>query len=148
MSAHSYESRLGAAIPDGIAPDGSEVRILLRLAGGSMAEFSLQPGQTSIAVCHLSVEELWYVVDGSGEMWRSAGGGEGVVVDLVPGTCVSIPLGTDFQFRSFENGLRVVGVTMPPWPLDRTEAVRVASTYWESTVEAGPGLGRLGQIAL
>jgi mannose-6-phosphate isomerase-like protein (cupin superfamily) len=141
MSKDRYESRLRAASPDGIAPDGSEVRVLLRLAGGNMAEFSVQPNQVSIAVRHLSVEELWYVIDGSGEMWRSSGSDAGIVVDLVPGTCVSIPIGTNFQFRSLEKGLRVVGVTMPPWPLERTEAVRVRSARWEPTVKAGPRLG-------
>ena len=35
--------------PDVLAPDGSQVRILLRLAGGSMAHFRLDPGETSIA---------------------------------------------------------------------------------------------------
>jgi mannose-6-phosphate isomerase-like protein (cupin superfamily) len=32
--------------------------------------------------------------------------------------CLTIPLGTRFQFRADANGepLTVVGVTMPPWP--------------------------------
>jgi len=37
---------------DAIAPDGSEVRILLDLQGGGMAHFELPPGQTSTAVIH------------------------------------------------------------------------------------------------
>jgi hypothetical protein len=39
-----------------LAPDGSQVRVLLGLAGGGMAHFSLPPGQVSKAVAHRSVE--------------------------------------------------------------------------------------------
>lgn len=44
---------------DVLAPDGSEVRILLALAGGSMSHFLLPPGQVSRAVRHRTVEEIW-----------------------------------------------------------------------------------------
>jgi mannose-6-phosphate isomerase-like protein (cupin superfamily) len=101
---------------DVLAPDGSQVRILLRLAGGSMAHFHLEPGQTSIAVAHRSVEELWYVVAGKGEMWRRRAERE-EVVSLARGACVSLPLGTAFQFRCIgSEALEAVAVTMPPWP--------------------------------
>ena len=42
--------------PDAVAPDGSDVRILLDLAAGGMAHFELGPGKTSKAVTHRSVE--------------------------------------------------------------------------------------------
>jgi len=45
---------------DAIAPDGSDVRILLGLTRGSMAHFELPPGQTSRAVSHCTVEEIWF----------------------------------------------------------------------------------------
>jgi len=35
---------------------------------------------------------------------------------------VTIPLGTSFQFRAGPEGLRVVAVTVPPWPGDPAEA--------------------------
>ena len=39
------------------------------------------------------------------------------VVPVEPGVCISIPLGTRFQFRSLGPGaLSAVAVTMPPWP--------------------------------
>ena len=101
-----------------VAPDGSDVRVLLALSGGSMAHFSLQAGQTSAAVTHRTVEEVWYVVQGQGEMWRKQGGVEQTVT-LAPGICLTIPLGTHFQFRAAaDQGLAAVCVTMPPWPLD------------------------------
>lgn len=111
-----FATRPLPAAPDAIAPDGSEVRILLRLAGGSMAHFRLAPGEVSIAVEHRTVEELWYVVAGHGEMWRSQAGRE-EVTPLAPGISLSIPLGTRFQFRALGDApLEAVGVTMPPWP--------------------------------
>ena len=102
--------------PDAVAPDGSDVRVLLHLAGGSMAHFELGPRQTSIAVTHQSVEEIWLVLSGRGEMWRRQGDRE-EVVSLEPGVCLTIPRNTHFQFRSLGDGpLAAVGVTMPPWP--------------------------------
>jgi mannose-6-phosphate isomerase-like protein (cupin superfamily) len=105
--------------PDAIAPDGSEVRILVRLDGGSLAHFSLPPGRVSRPVRHRTVEELWYFVGGRGEMWRRDAGGHESVVDVEPGVSLDIPLGTTFQFRSTgDEPLAAVGTTMPPWPGD------------------------------
>jgi mannose-6-phosphate isomerase-like protein (cupin superfamily) len=107
-----------------VARDGSDVRVLLGLAGGGFAHFELAPGATSRAVRHRTVEEIWYVVGGSGEMWRSQDGHEEVVA-ISPGTCLTIPLGTSFQFRSFgDEPVSAVAVTMPPWP-GEDEAVLV-----------------------
>jgi mannose-6-phosphate isomerase-like protein (cupin superfamily) len=102
--------------PTVVAPDGSAVRPLLGLAGGSMAEFELAPGQTSAAVTHRTVDEIWYVLHGRGEIWRRQGAHE-EVVPLEPGVCLTILVGTHFQFRALGEGpLTVLGVTMPPWP--------------------------------
>jgi len=101
---------------DAVAPDGSEVRVLLRLTGGSMAHFELAPHQTSKAVTHRTVEEIWFFLSGRGQMWRRQGD-QASVVDVAPGTCLTIPLGTHFQFRSTSGEpLAAIGVTMPPWP--------------------------------
>ena len=116
---------------DLVAPDGSDVRILLGLAGGGMAQFVLGPGRTSIAVTHRTVEEIWLCLSGRGEMWRKQGAQEEVVA-LEPGTCLTIPLGTHFQFRAFDSGpLVALGVTMPPWP-GEDEAIAV-SGQWEAS---------------
>ncbi|MBV9206140.1 MAG: cupin domain-containing protein [Actinobacteria bacterium] len=102
--------------PDAVAPDGSDVRVLLRTGRGSMAHFELGAGRVSRAVTHRSVDEIWYILTGHGEMWRRQGERQETVA-LTPGTCVSIPAGTHFQFRAGAGGaLAAVGVTMPPWP--------------------------------
>ena len=121
---------------DAVAPDGSDVRVLLALRGGGLAHFELAAGQTSAAVRHRTVEEIWYFLSGSGEMWRRCAGDEEVVA-VSRGLCITIPMGTTFQFRAFaEEPLAAIGATMPPWP-GSGEAV-VESGRWEPTVEPGP----------
>jgi mannose-6-phosphate isomerase-like protein (cupin superfamily) len=104
------------------APDGSAVRPLCALPGAaSFAHFELAPAQVSQAVSHATVQEIWYVVAGGGQIWRDDGNVESVE-ELVPGVCLTIPLGTSFQFRAGADGLRVVAATVPPWPGDPAEA--------------------------
>jgi mannose-6-phosphate isomerase-like protein (cupin superfamily) len=112
----SFVSRMRSNEPDAIAPDGSEVRILANTKRGSMAEFLLPPGKTSIAVAHRTVEEVWFFTAGQGELWRKNDKAE-EIVQIHPGLSISIPIGTHFQFRndSTEN-LKAIGITMPPWP--------------------------------
>jgi mannose-6-phosphate isomerase-like protein (cupin superfamily) len=124
----SFRTRTLAPLPDAVAPDGAEVRLLCALAGGSMAHFRLPPGACSHAVTHRTVEELWFVVSGEGELWRSQDDGEEIVA-LRPGVSVAIPLGTAFQFRAAASSeVAVVGVTMPPWPGDE-EAIGVRGAW-------------------
>jgi len=118
---------------DVVATDGCDVRILLGLAGGTMAHFQLAPGHTSSAVTHRTVEEIWFFLSGRGEMWLKQEGREEVVL-LERDVCLTIPLGTDFQFRSFGvEPLAAVSITMPPWP-GEGEAVVVVRGKWEPTV--------------
>jgi mannose-6-phosphate isomerase-like protein (cupin superfamily) len=106
---------LGGAA-DVIAPDGCEVRILAISARGSMAHFTLGLGQVSRAVCHRTVEELWYFVGGQGRMWRRLGE-HSEIVAVAPGVSIAIPTGTWFQLRNDgAEPLAAVAVTMPPWP--------------------------------
>jgi mannose-6-phosphate isomerase-like protein (cupin superfamily) len=101
---------------DVIAPDGCEVRILAQTPRGSMAHFTLLPGQVARAVAHRTVEEIWYFLSGHGRMWRRQGDEE-EIVELAPGLSLSIPLGTHFQLRNDgDEPLAAVAITMPPWP--------------------------------
>jgi len=110
------------------APDGSRVQVLLSLQGGSLATFTLRPGQVSAAVTHRSVEELWFVSSGRGRMWRRDAVREEIVA-LEPGLSLSVPLGTAFQFRCEGDApLVAVAVTMPPWP-GQGEAVAVEGPW-------------------
>jgi mannose-6-phosphate isomerase-like protein (cupin superfamily) len=65
-------------------------------------------------------------------MWRQQEGQEEIVA-LESGVCLTIPLGTHFQFRAFRGkALTALGVTMPPWP-GAGDAVSVQGK-WEPTV--------------
>ena len=121
-----------AAEVDAYAPDGSEVRLLAGLKGASFAHFTLPPGGVSVAVAHRTVEEIWYVVAGGGEVWRRLGDEESVTA-VAPGVALTIPLGAHFQFRAGAAGLSFVAVTMPPWP-GADEAFAVTGR-WEASVE-------------
>ena len=100
-----------------------------------MAHFTLAPGRTTLAVAHRTVEELWFVLGGRGEMWRRSGDDEDVTT-LEPGVCLTIPRGTCFQFRALGGEpLTAVAVTMPPWPGD-DEAYPVQGR-WLPTAPAG-----------
>jgi len=124
----TFDTGQVAAAYDDLAPDGSEIRLLVMVNGGSMVHCTLRPGQISQAVRHRSVEEVWYCVAGAGQLWRRSGQAE-EVVDLQPGVAVSIPVGTEFQFRTRgERPLEVVITTMPPWP-GADEAIAVQGAW-------------------
>ena len=77
---------------------------------------------------HRTVEEIWYIVSGQGEMWRRQGNREEIVA-LGPGLCLTIPVDTQFQYRSTgPEPLAVIAITMPPWPGD-DEAYEVAGRW-------------------
>jgi mannose-6-phosphate isomerase-like protein (cupin superfamily) len=102
--------------PDYLAPDGSEIRLLLDVEAGGLAHCTLPAGGLSSAVRHRSVEEIWYVLEGDGELWRKSDDAE-EVVEMRPQRCLTIPARTAFQFRSSGAGpLRFLIGTFPRWP--------------------------------
>jgi mannose-6-phosphate isomerase-like protein (cupin superfamily) len=81
------------------------------------------------------VEEIWYFLRGRGEMWRKCAAHEEIVA-VTTDMCITIPLGTSFQFRAIgEEPLAAIGATIPPWP-GEGEAV-IVSGPWKPTAE-GP----------
>ena len=113
---------------DVIAPDGSFVRILLSTVGGSMAQFDLLPGMISKPVEHRTVYEIWYFLSGQGEFWRQQGDRE-EIVQVDANVCITIPMGTKFQFRTIgTKSLVAVAITMPPWPGDN-EVIHVDGVW-------------------
>ena len=102
--------------PQATAPDGSAIRFLLKGSRGELNHFTLPPHQTSTAVVHRSIEEIWYVLEGQGQIWRQEADNE-EVLDLRPGVSFDIPTGVRFQFRNTgSEPLSVLIATMPPWP--------------------------------
>jgi mannose-6-phosphate isomerase-like protein (cupin superfamily) len=128
----AFETKSPAPTPDAVAPDGTAVRLLASLAGGSFAHFELPAGAVSRAIVHRTVEEIWWFVSGRGELWRQTSEREEIVA-VGPGVCATIPLGTRFQFRArAETPLAFVAATMPPRP-GEGEA-EVVGGKWRPTV--------------
>jgi mannose-6-phosphate isomerase-like protein (cupin superfamily) len=84
---------------------------------------------TSRAVKHKTIEEIWYILDGNGQIWRK-NGDEETITDLKEGVSITIPTGTSFQFKNVgESPLKIIISTMPPWPGD-DEAIPVEG-HWK-----------------
>ena len=62
--------QLGEAY-DVLAPDTSEIRLLVDTTRGSLAHGTLPPGRVSLAIAHRTVEEVWYVTQGRGRSGAS-----------------------------------------------------------------------------
>ncbi len=98
------------------APDGCEVRKLIAGSHASLVHCTLPANATSEAVMHRSVEEIWYFLQGRGQLWRRHGTTERVV-EVAAGVALSIPPGTAFQFRNTgDAALEFIVSTAPPWP--------------------------------
>ena len=64
-----------------------------------------------------TVEEIWYLLEGWGQVWRSPPNAEADPVEVGPGDTLVIQAGWRFQFRAEpETELRFLCYTCPPWP--------------------------------
>jgi len=103
-------------VRDYLAPDGSEIYLLATGTHGNICQCILPEGGTSRAVSHKTVEELWYFLEGEGEVWRGGLCGDRPV-PVRNGSSLVIPTQTPFQFRNTGSGpLKFLITTMPPWP--------------------------------
>jgi mannose-6-phosphate isomerase-like protein (cupin superfamily) len=118
------------------APDGAEVRPMLAGPGASVARFRLPAGTTSRPCRHRTINEIWFVIAGSGEFWRRSPDGVEEVVPVGVGTGVLVAAGVAFQVRAHASGpLDAVGTTMPPWPASGAGEVEVLDEgRWPATV--------------
>jgi mannose-6-phosphate isomerase-like protein (cupin superfamily) len=114
--------------PSYLAPDGSEIRLLPNVRGGGLSHCTLPAGGVSQAVKHKTVDEIWYFLEGEGQVWRKLGEDDRTV-DVHPGIALTIPVGTHFQFRANDShSLRFLIATIPIWP-GEDEADKVEN-YW------------------
>ena len=110
--------------PDATAPDGSEIRLLAdgrhAASKSSMVEVTLPAGQVSRPVHHRTVEEIWYILEGEGQVWRCPPNVAPTFTSplpVSPGDSLVIPTGWRFQFAAGPDGpLRFLCHTTPPWP--------------------------------
>ena len=91
-----------------------------RATAASLCQATLGAGDTSRAVRHRHVEEIWYFLEGDGLVWRCPPEADPASVEAMPvhpGDALVIPAGWSFQFRaSAERPLRFLCYTAPPWP--------------------------------
>ena len=128
-----------------IAPDGSAVRLLLTQEHGatrcSVVEVAIPAGAVSRPVQHRTVEEVWYVVEGEGAVWRcppDTPPSAVAPVSVTPGDTLTIPTGWSFQFKAGSSvGFRFICVTVPAWP-GMDEAVEMAEGGLGSPTLAPP----------
>lgn len=128
--------------PDATAPDGSEIRLLIddRHAArrASLVEVTLPAGQVSKPVWHRTVEEIWYILEGSGQVWRCPPTSQPdsvLPVTVSPGDALTIPTGWRFQFSADAHGpLRFLCHTSPPWPGEDEAQLAGAGGLGEGTV--------------
>lgn len=95
--------------------DGSTIRELLGLPTApvrnqSLAEATLAPGQATERHYHADSEELYYVVEGSGEMEL-----DGERRQVAVGDAVLIPPGARHQIRADAEGLRFLCCCAPAY---------------------------------
>ncbi len=129
MNPNTLPPNRRAAQPDATAPDGSEIRLLAdarhAATRSSLVEVTLPAGQVSRPVYHRTVEEIWYVLEGEGQVWRCPPPGPNANADAAsvpsqavsPGDALVIPVGWRFQFAAASGApLRFLCHTTPPWP--------------------------------
>jgi mannose-6-phosphate isomerase-like protein (cupin superfamily) len=123
-----WETKAVSSQSDYLAPDSSEIRLLPSVKGCSVCQCTLPPQAVSRAVRHQSVEEIWYSLQGHGQLWRKHGNDE-ETVDLRPGTAATILPDTHFQFRNTGwEPLSILIATTPCWS-GAHEAIRVPD-HW------------------
>lgn len=95
-----------------------------------MRHCKLPAAYISSAVYHKTVDEIWYVLEGNGELWLSD---KDKTIKLKPTICISIPRGISFQFKNTgKKDLKFLGVTIPVWP-EGVEACYVKGK-WKSNI--------------
>lgn len=100
------------------AQDGSHYDGLIGTNQSWLSDCDLQPGEVTRPVRHRAHDEIWFVRSGSGQIWRSNEISQ-AVIDADFGTCLTIPAGTAFQFRTTgDQPFRFLIFQAPPWPSD------------------------------
>ena len=115
-----------------LSPAGAEIRLLMDHSAASFVHCTLKKGKISQATIHQTVREFWYILSGSGAIWRRQEDQESIAL-LNPKIIIDIPMATQFQYRSDEHGdLEFLCFTTPTWP-GSDESRFVTDGPWEPT---------------
>jgi mannose-6-phosphate isomerase-like protein (cupin superfamily) len=103
-----------AAAPPFTTKDGSTIRELHHTDEQSLAEATLEPGHAADRHHHARTEEIYFVLEGTGELEL-----DGEKRRVAPGDAALIPPGTRHQIRA-ETRLRFLCCCAPPYRHDDT----------------------------
>jgi mannose-6-phosphate isomerase-like protein (cupin superfamily) len=95
--------------------DGSTIREYLHTDVQSLAEASLEPGQATRRHYHVRSEEIYLIVEGTGELEI-----DGETSHVVAGDAILIPPGRWHQLTAEEGGVRLLCCCVPPYSDDDT----------------------------
>ncbi|HMN97975.1 MAG TPA: cupin domain-containing protein [Miltoncostaeaceae bacterium] len=104
-----------------VTNDGSLIRSLLDrsnapVANQSLAEATIGAGESTTRHHHRMSEEIYYLVEGTGEMEL-----DGAVATVGPGDAILIPPGSWHAIRATGDGpVRLLCCCSPPWRADDT----------------------------
>lgn len=117
-----------------LAMDNIEIRLLIDQKNhGGIAHGRMLPRSVSEAISHKSVFESWFILSGSGKIWRKIGDVERLD-SLKPHMIVDMPLGVEYQFASNDEPLVFLIMTMPPWP-GSAETILLSAQTWQQRVD-------------
>ena len=101
-------------------------------------EVCLPAREVSRPVYHRSVEEIWYILEGTGHVWRCSPDADVESVEplaVSAGDALVIPTGWRFQFAAGpEAALRFLCHTTPPWPGEDEAVAAGTGGLGEATV--------------
>jgi mannose-6-phosphate isomerase-like protein (cupin superfamily) len=121
------------------ASGGAEIRLLPNFPAGEIAHAVTRPGQISDAAVLDVVTEMFFVLGGEGQLWRSNGENEQVVT-LRPGRLTLTPPGILFQYCCTHEteALRFLVISAPCWQPE----------LWKNATNAYFGGDRAGTLTL
>jgi mannose-6-phosphate isomerase-like protein (cupin superfamily) len=95
--------------------DGSTIRVYLHTGVQSLAEASLDPATATQRHYHARSEEIYLIVDGSGDLEVA-----GEIRSVVPGDAILIAPGSWHQLTAGDAGVRLLCCCVPPYSDDDT----------------------------
>jgi mannose-6-phosphate isomerase-like protein (cupin superfamily) len=93
-----------------VTKDGSMIREYVHTSVQSLAEASLEPGQSTLRHYHGRSEEIYLILDGEGELEV---GGESLRV--AAGDAILIPRGSWHELTAGDSGVRLLCCCVPPY---------------------------------
>jgi mannose-6-phosphate isomerase-like protein (cupin superfamily) len=131
ITGHGWRMKQLPKDPDVIALDTAEIRKVFEAKEASVVHCTLPPKAVSVATRLVDVHEIWYFSAGRGCIWlKEEDAAEGVEKEVGPGTCLTIPAGVHFQYRSTtRDPLIFLCVTMPRFQSQETNNEKV-EPYW------------------